>query len=122
MKKTLGIRYLLLLLSIFLLVANPFLSAFAKNHAKNQEVHVGQSLNINDTHFHNNSWAIIANRQLVTPPPILKVKGTIIVICAGLLLFILNIRILTLIGNPQKVCIRIQNFPSLYLLLGILLL
>ncbi|OKS85412.1 hypothetical protein [Mucilaginibacter polytrichastri] len=117
------IKYLLLLLSISLLIINPFLSAFAPtNH------HVPVSVTRQHTHHftpsysHNNYWGLIANRQLTSPPHVHKVIDVAKFICvAGFLFFLLSINLVTVKVNVIRRTLITLHAPPLYLLTGTLL-
>jgi len=116
------IRYLLLLLSISLLVINPFLSAFSQ---ADHHSHLGltkHTHHFTQSHFHNNYWGLIANRQLASPPHVHKVGDLVKLICAAsFLFFILSICPKTVKVSLLKNPVIALHAPPLYLLTGTLL-
>ncbi|WDF55421.1 hypothetical protein [Mucilaginibacter sp. KACC 22063] len=89
-----AIKILLLLLSIFLLVASPVISGFNANTRHDHVTYIGHKHNVSHAHTHINTWNIISHRQLITPPPVIKIKNLVLIaIALGFLCFVLNFRL-----------------------------
>jgi hypothetical protein len=82
------LKSVLLLLSIYMLLVSPVITAFKGNAAHLPVNKTEHKHHISPAYIHANSWGLISNYHFTTPAVKLTIKDlAIILCCAGFLLF-----------------------------------